>query len=188
MKMERSSVIGAIPNVGEITNGIGNTANNTVFSSISSFHIEEKENFTTKKQTYLDTQTIYQKEKGSCSNPLLDSIVAATTNPFPYSHMAENGNNIISYKGATFVGNSETNTLCLGDMSDKKNVLSIPLSDGGTLMVNRDNIGQLAKAIDMFSPKDINRIMKAISTDAKAKSKEIEIENMKMEVFKEKDE
>ncbi len=50
-------------------------------------------------------------------------------------------------------------------------------------MVNRDNIDQLAKAIGMFSPEDINRIMKAISTDAKARSKKIEIENMKMSLF-----
>lgn len=140
-----------------------------------------------KKNICLSTHAIYEKETGTSTNPLLDKIIENTQNLFPYSHMADDSN-IICYKGAVFVGDSETNTLCLGDMSQEKNILSIPLSDGGTLRVNRDNIGQLAKAIDMFSPADTNRIMKAISTDAKARSKEAEIESMKLEPFMEAEE
>lgn len=181
MKIEGSPLIGTITP----SNGVPDF-NNRGFSTIAPLNTLEDAGNTSKNNSYLDSHTIYQKETGTSSNPLLDKIVEATTNPFPYSHMADDSN-IISYKGATFVGNSENNTLCLGDMSDKNNVLSIPLSDGGTLMVNRDNIGQLAKAIDMFSPKDINRIMKAISTDAKARSKEAEIENMKLAPFMEEE-
>ena len=158
-----------------------------VFSSIATLTTEETEHESSPKNTYLDTNTIYQKETGINSNPLLDHIVETTTNPFPYGHLDMDGDHIISYKGATFVGDPENNTLCLGDMSDEGNILSIPLSDGGRLMVNRDNIDQLTKALDMFSPKDINRIMNAISTDAKIRSKELEIENMKMKVFEEND-
>ena len=154
-----------------------------VFSSIASLTTEEITDNNSGKNHHLDTQTIYQKETGISPNPLLDKIVEATTNSFPYNHLDKNGDHIISYKGVTFVGDPENNTLCLGDMSDEDNILSIPLSDGGRLMVNRDNIDQLTKALDMFSPKDINRIMNAISTDAKIKSKELEIENMKLKAF-----
>ncbi len=170
------------PLVGTITaaNGVPNFRN-TGFSVIASLDTLDKTN-EPKKHDYLNIQTIYEKETGISTNPLLDKIVENTTNSFPYSHMADE-NNMINYKGATFVGDSETNTLCLGDMSVEENILSSPLSDGGTLRVNRNNIGQLAKAIDMFAPADINRIMKAISTDAKVQQKENEIEAMKMAPF-----
>ena len=112
----------------------------------------------------------------------------ATTSPFPYGYLDKDKDHIISYKGATFTGDPENNTLCLGDTNDEGNILSIPLSDGGRLMVNRNNIDQLAKALDMFSPKDINRIMNAISTDAKIRSKQFEIENMRTSLFINKNE
>lgn len=53
------------------------------------------------------------------------------------------------------------------EMQDESKVLSIPLTEGGCLKVNRDNISDLAKSISMFSPEDICRIMEAIATDAK---------------------
>ena len=85
---------------------------------------------------------------------------------FPYENLAENG--IITYNGVTFNCDSQKNAICLGDMSNVKNVITIPLSDGGSLMVNRDNIGELADAMSMFSPEDIKRIMCAIADDKKA--------------------
>ena len=44
-------------------------------------------------------------------------------------------------------------------------------------MFNRDNIGDLAKAIGMFSPEDVNRIMRAIAQDAKLKQTQMQIED-----------
>lgn len=61
-------------------------------------------------------------------------------------------------------------------MSNPKNVINIPLSKGGCLRVNRDNIGDLAKAISMFSSEDIGRIMRAIAQDKKAQEVEWELE------------
>jgi hypothetical protein len=58
------------------------------------------------------------------------------------------------------------------------NVLSIPLSKGGCLKVNRDNLGDLAKAIGMFSPEDINLIMRAIAQDTKIKEMQKEIDDV----------
>jgi hypothetical protein len=62
-------------------------------------------------------------------------------------------------------------------MSDSKNVLTIPLENGGSLKVNRDNIGDLSKAISMFSPEDVNRILRAIADDNKAQEELREIED-----------
>lgn len=176
MKINETFLFGTTTTV----NGISNSKN-TDFSTTNCLDICSKTE-ETKKTNYLTSQTIYQKETGTSMNPLLDQIIKDTSNSFPYNHMADE-NNIIHYKGTTFIGDSETNTICLGDMSEEDNILSIPLSDGGTLKVNRDNISQLAKSIDMFAPADINRIMKAISTDAKVKQKENQIEAMKMASF-----
>lgn len=95
----------------------------------------------------------------------------------PYSYLADE-NGIIIYNGVTFVCDDKKQQICLGDMTDSKNVINIPLSKGGCLRVNRDNIGDLAKAINMFSPEDIGRILRAISQDNKLKGMEQEIENM----------
>ncbi|MDE7184423.1 MAG: hypothetical protein K2O40_08110 [Lachnospiraceae bacterium] len=93
---------------------------------------------------------------------------------FPYEHLAKNG--VISYRGVEFVCDAQKNAICLGDMSNRKDVLTIPLEGGGNLMVNRNSLGLLAKAISMFSPEDINRIMRAIADDNKAREAQEEIE------------
>ncbi len=105
----------------------------------------------------------------------------------PYQYLADE-NNVITYKGVVFVCNSEKQELCLGDMSNPKAVLDIPLSGGGVLRVNRDNIGALAKAIEMFSPEDIGRIMQAIAEDTHFKKKQNEIEEEKTDIIEEKGE
>lgn len=94
---------------------------------------------------------------------------------------------MITYNGVLFLFDSESNELCLGDMSQTDNVLSIPLSRGGTLRVNRNNIDDLSKAIGMFSPEDINRIMRAIAEDAHCRRKLNEIEDDKNSLGEEQD-
>ncbi len=100
------------------------------------------------------------------------------TKKAPYSFLADESGTIV-YNGVTFICNDQKQQICLGDMTDTKNVLTIPLSKGGSLKVNRDNLGDLAKAIGMFSPEDVNRILRAIATDNKAREMEMEIEDMK---------
>lgn len=82
-------------------------------------------------------------------------------NNFPYSSKAKDG--IIEYNGVVFVGDSKSNSLSLGDMSNVKRVIHIQLSGGGMLNVNYDNIGDLKNAIGMFSGKDQGIILKAIA-------------------------
>ncbi|MBO5279421.1 MAG: hypothetical protein J6B06_08030 [Lachnospiraceae bacterium] len=81
----------------------------------------------------------------------------------------------LTYNGVTFTYD-QTGALCLGDMSDSDDVLTIYLTDG-VFKLNRDNIEDLSKAISMFSPEDINRILRAISQDAKCREKLNEIED-----------
>lgn len=98
----------------------------------------------------------------------------------PYGYLAKDG--VITYNGVTFVCDERTNSICLGDMTDKKNVLNIPLSGGGHLKVHRDNLGDLSKAIGMFSPEDVNRILRAIHQDTKIQSMQQELEEMENSV------
>ena len=102
------------------------------------------------------------------------------TSKVPYGYLAKDG--VITYNGITFVCDVRTNSICLGDMTDKKKVLNIPLTGGGHLKVNRDSIGDLAKAIGMFSPEDVNRILRAIAQDTKIQSMQQELEDMENEM------
>ncbi len=92
----------------------------------------------------------------------------------PYEYLAQNG--VINYKGVEFICDAERNAICLGDMSNKADVLTIPLEGGGSLMVNRNSLGLLAEAMGMFSPEDMNRIMRAIADDNKVQEMQKEID------------
>lgn len=94
----------------------------------------------------------------------------------PYSHLAKDG--VIEYNGVIFVCDEVNQAICLGDMNDRKNVISIELENGGRLMVNRNNFSELQNAITMFTPEDINRILRAIADDQKAQKELLEIEEM----------
>lgn len=98
----------------------------------------------------------------------------------PYAHLAKDG--IIEYNGVVFVCDEKTNSICLGDMTNPKDVIMVALSGGGHLKVNRSNLGDLAKTVGMFSPEDLNLIMRAIAQDTKIQSMEKEIEDMESDV------
>lgn len=91
-------------------------------------------------------------------------------------------NGIISYNGGIFVCDYQNNAICLGDMSNSKNVLTIPLSAGGCLMVNRNSIGALGRLIGMFSAEDQGRIMRAIAEDAQLQRNEKAIDDMENDI------
>lgn len=98
----------------------------------------------------------------------------------PYSYLKDETGNIV-YNGVAFVCDDKRQQLCLGDMFNPNNVLNIPLSKGGILRVNRDNKGDLVKAIDMFSPEDQARILRAIAQDKRVQEVEEEMEEMRYE-------
>lgn len=104
----------------------------------------------------------------------LEARMSGEDSKVPYSYLAKNG--VIEYNGVTFVCDEEKRAICLGDMSKKEKVLTIPLENGGSLKVNRDNLGELGKAMEMFSSEDKKRILWAIATDNKSKQMEEELE------------
>lgn len=116
---------------------------------------------------------IYEAAAKGGENPIKNLISAPKV---PYGHMAEGG--VIIYNGVLFTCDERSNSICLGDVSDPKQVINITLSGGGHLKVNRANIDQLSKAIGMFSPEDVNLIMRAIHQDTKLQSMQKEIEDM----------
>ena len=95
----------------------------------------------------------------------------------PYSGLAENG--MICYKGVMFTCDTENNRICLGDTTDLKKCINIPLAGGGSLLVNRDNLDELSRAIGMFSPEDVKRIMQAIAQDTKVQQMQKELDDEK---------
>lgn len=96
-------------------------------------------------------------------------------NHAPYDYMAVDG--CINYNGVTFICDVKNNQLCLGDVSDPHKCLIVSLENGGTLMVNHDKIGELNRAITMFTPEDQKRIMYAVSMYKKAKEVEEQIDD-----------
>lgn len=94
---------------------------------------------------------------------------------YPYAHLAKD--DMITYNGVTFFCDKKTNSICLGDMSDDKKVLNVPLPSGGHLKVNVDNFGDIGRAAGMFSPADLNAIMRAIAQYNHCTSKLDEIED-----------
>lgn len=119
-----------------------------------------------------EAEKIYQAAVSGKPNPIESLRVPSKV---PYGHLAKDG--VIEYNGVIFVCDEKTNSICLGDMTDEKNVLNIPLSGGGHLKVNRNSIGLLSKAASMFSPEDLNLIMRAIAEDTKIQSVKKEIED-----------
>lgn len=101
-------------------------------------------------------------------------------NDFPYGSLAKDG--IIEYNGVTFVGDPKTHTISLGDVSDPKKTLNISLPSGGNLKVNVNNLEDLSKAAGMFSPEDLNAILRAIEQYKHCSSKLKEIDDMENEI------
>lgn len=123
---------------------------------------------------------VYEAAIKGSKNPI-SSI--RTAPKVPYGYMAKDG--VITYNGVAFVCDEKTNSICLGDMTDQKQVINIPLSGGGHLKVNRANLGQLSKAIGMFSPEDVNLILRAIHLDTKLQSVQNEVEDLEAGVGEE---
>lgn len=126
---------------------------------------------------YARPDRMQNEETAAFKDMLLSTMGKDPNKKAPYSYLAKDG--VIDYNGVIFVCDYKNNALCLGDVSNPKNVIYVGLADGGTLQVNRDNIDDLSKAIGMFSPEDVNRILRAISRDAQCQKNLAEIDEMK---------
>lgn len=127
-----------------------------------------------------DVHKIYEAALQGSKMPITSLKTAPKV---PYGYLAKDG--VITYNGVAFICDEKTNSICLGDVSDPKKTINIPLSGGGHLKVNRGEIGQLSKAIGMFSPEDVNRILRAIHLDTKLQSVQKEMEDLEDSVGEE---
>lgn len=114
------------------------------------------------------------KVKNGQSADNTEELFGKRENDVPYGYLANNG--VITYQGVTFICDAENKRLLLGDCSNPDNCINVPLSGGGNLVFNRNNIGSISQAIGMFSSEDISRIMRAIAEDAKSKQVQNEID------------
>lgn len=91
---------------------------------------------------------------------------------------------VATYKGVSIAFDFEHSVMTVGDLSSG-NIINVgKLSNGYAFSFNRDNIDDISKMLDLFSPEDINKIMAAITTDNIAQSMKQEIEDAKAKVSK----
>ena len=69
-----------------------------------------------------EAEKIYQAAVSGKPNPVENLREASKV---PYGYLAKDG--VIEYNGVCFVCDEKTNSICLGDMTDTKNVLTITL-------------------------------------------------------------
>lgn len=130
---------------------------------------EERE----EKELLIELDERKQRQEDFNAKELLMNQCGISAN-VPYSYLAKDG--VIEYNGVTFFCDEVHNAICLGDMTNPEDVINIPLTEGGCLKVNRENIFELSKAITMFSASDIRRIMEAIAKDAKCQQMKLELD------------
>lgn len=123
-------------------------------------------------------KTLYNSDKMQFA---FEKILSDKQTDCPYGHLARDG--VINYNGVTFVCDPKTNSICLGDMSNPKEVLTVNLPSGGHLKMNVNNFGDISKAVGMFSPKDLNEIIRAIHQYNFCKQKLNEMEDEKSKVM-----
>lgn len=129
------------------------------------------------------TQRKNKTTNSSCDSFNFGEYLHSKLPDCPYSALAQDG--VIQYNGVTFICDSDTNSICLGDMSNPKKVLNIPLSSGGHLKVNVDNLDAIPQASGMFSAEDMGAILRAISEYKHCTSKLEEIEEEENEAVEE---
>ncbi len=110
----------------------------------------------------------------------------ATANSFTQLlDVSKSNGGIATHNGVSIGFDSENKQMSIGDTSQRGNVISVNLSNGWVLQFNTDNIDDVSKILDLFSPEDVRRIMDAITTDKMAKSKLKEMEDTKASVISE---
>ena len=117
-----------------------------------------------RKEKQEEQQEAYEVA-ASRTNSMFQKLNGVYKQACPYEYLAKDG--VIEYNGIVFACDTENNAISLGDVSDKSKVITVRLSE---------NIGDLSQAMGMFSPEDVNCILRALADDAKIQKTEEEIE------------
>lgn len=91
---------------------------------------------------------------------------------------------VIDYKGIIFYCDTQTDTLKLGDCSDASACIQISLTEGGSLMVNRNNLDQLFDALSFFSPEDMVKILQVLQKEKMSENSLAKIEQEEDKLLK----
>lgn len=112
----------------------------------------------------------------SIEGTAFEKIIANRKKECPYEYLSHNG--VINYNGVTFVCDTKHNKISLGDVeTDKSKVINVALPSGGNFVFNVDNVDDIAKAASMFTPEDLNAIMKAVMMYKHCQEKMQELED-----------
>lgn len=147
---------------------------NGVDKEIEAIQEEQKERIDKAKEKEEKEEKIQKNENNtnqSRTTPFDKFMNKGTTQ---YSYLADESG-VIQYNGVTIM--CDKNAITIGNMSKEEDIITIPLSAGGVLKVNRNNKDDLAKAIGMFSPEDVKIIMAALAADNKIQEMEQEIDD-----------
>lgn len=144
-------------------------------------------------QYKMDSVDAYQEELADAkmNDPekyqkmVLESKGAAAKSFSQVAELAEINGGTATYNGVNISFDSENQQMNVGDMSDTRNVITVALSNGGVLRFNTNNIDDISKMLDMFSPEDIKHIMEAITKHNIAVSMQKEIDDAKASVASE---
>lgn len=169
-------------------NGLFNLYSSNVTTRVT---VDKSTLSTTENQSVNGTQSDWQKILEACrtkaqastdnSSSIASDILIEKPTGCPYAALSKDG--FITYNGVTFNCDFQNNAISLGDVSDKSNNLYINLSSGGTLIVCKDNIADLQKAITMFSAGDQSAIFKALAAENMRKTQLIKAEEEESETI-----
>ena len=121
---------------------------------------------------YARAETLKVGHKGEDSIPVGGTVTGRDQIVFAGALESENGyfryadeRGVIDYNGIIFYCDAKTDTLKLGDCSNVSNCIQISLAEGGSLMVNKNNLNQLFDALSFFSPEDMVKILQVLQKE-----------------------
>lgn len=120
-----------------------------------------------------------KEDPGRYQQMKLDEALSECKSIGRLTEIAEENGGSVTYNGVTLNFDMKTQKMCLGNMDSGDVINAGVLSNGYCFYFNRENIGDIAKILDLFSPEDVNKIMAAIETDNMADRMKNQVEDEK---------
>ena len=147
----------------------------TASSHMASF--EEKFALAQEYQEMLERRK--KEDPGRYQQMKLDEALSECKSLGRLTEIAEENGGSVTYNGVTLNFDRKNKKMCLGNMDSGDVINAGMLSNGYCFYFNRENIGDIAKILDLFSPEDVKRIMQAIAQDTKVQQMQKELDDEK---------
>ena len=147
----------------------------TASSHMASF--EEKFALAQEYQEMLERMK--KEDPGRYQQMKLDEALSECKSLGRLTEIAEENGGSVTYNGVTLNFDRKNKKMCLGNMDSGDVINAGMLSNGYCFYFNRENIGDIAKILDLFSPEDVKRIMQAIAQDTKVQQMQKELDDEK---------